>query len=944
METGSQGPASPREAEVLAMLGTHMSNAEIAGRLHISVRTVEAHVSSLLRKYGAIDRRALAAIAQDVVPTTELASKAEPAASPPAWHTTVVGRSHERDTVLAMLEAARLVTLTGPGGVGKTRLAVVIAAAAAPSFPLGSAFADLVPARDELVIQAVATALGVTERPGEPLDRAVLRRLSRGRRLLILDNCEHVLDAAAGFADRVLASGPGTTILVTSRERLGVPGERVVPISPMPLASDAEALSADRALAADPEFEAVPAIIAEICSRLDGVPLAIELAAARCASLGAIGLLTALDDIPRLLAAGRDRDQRHRSLRAVIGWSYELLSDEERALFRRLAVFAGSFDIAAAAAVTAGASRGEIADLLGRLADKSLVARDGAEGRWRLLDTVRAFAADQLAAGGELRDTQDRYLRWAADTAAALLERLGGQRTGGQRTDGQRTDGQPPGAQWRADFDAVAGDLRAALSHCPPGPAALPHQLTRTMGYLTYARRFLTEALDHFQDAARRAPEPLEAAADLRTAAQAVFATGLAGRAFDLHLAAAERAQGAGDGNVRAIALADAVVTAGRFTSGFAVCVPLERLHDLLAEAEAAADPRAPAVAPRLAAARAAIAAACGTPTDTSQPTARDSAIAEQAVGAARAAGDPVLVSGSLDALGVLSAQAGWFRQAHETTRERLALLRLMDRNHPYAAAEILAALHDAWLGALAVGNLPETLAIAQRFYDDDLLGAHPYRPASKMIPPLVLMGRFDEALCQADAMWAAWQRSGTPIAVWLAPAASATALALGLLGDDAGLRLWRARAQQATGTGNTPLARQNALFATFADLRVAVQTGATGEPADLVADAFAPSAHGWNQAYAQAAAAELAAAAGLPDAAVRLDAAATAAEQNDWACACVARADGRLHHDTAKLSESAERWQRIGARFERACTLRLLGQRPGPGAAAQAIRHRPAG
>jgi predicted ATPase len=248
------------------------------------------------------------------------------AAEPPAWHTTFIGRSLERDTVLAMLDAARLVTLTGPGGVGKTRLATVIAAAAGHSFLPGGAFADLVPVRDALVSQAVATALGVTERPGEPLDRAIIGRLSHGRRLLILDNCEHVLDAVAAFADRVLTSCPGTTILATSRERLGVPGEYVIPISALPLASDAEALFADRALAADPGFAADPAIVASICSRLDGMPLAIELAAARCASLGAGGLLAALDDMPRLLAGGRDRDQRHRSLRTVIGWSHDLLN------------------------------------------------------------------------------------------------------------------------------------------------------------------------------------------------------------------------------------------------------------------------------------------------------------------------------------------------------------------------------------------------------------------------------------------------------------------------------------------------------------------------------------------------------------------------------------------------------------------------------------------
>jgi len=898
-------PASPREAEVLTLLGAHLSNAEIAGQLHISVRTVENHVSSLLRKYGVAGRRALATLAADAKPAQEK-DREPPGLGSPAWHTSFVGRSHERDNVLALLDAARLITLTGPGGVGKTRFASVVAAAAAPWFDRGAAFADLVPVRPELVIQAIATALAVTEQPGEPLDSAILARLGGGRTLLILDSCEHVLDAVAGFADRVLTACPGTTILATSRERLGVPGERVVPVAPLPLASDAEELFADRALAADPAFAADPSIIAEICARLDGMPLAIELAAARCASLGPAGLLTALDDAQRLLAGGRSRDERHRSLRAVIGWSHDLLDDDERALFRRLAVFASGFGIAAATAITPDGRPGLTADLIGRLADKSLVTRQEAEGSWRLMDAVRAYAADQLAASGELAAIRDRHLSWAAATATALRQRLDDQ----------------PDTSWRHDFDAVATELRHALEHCPPGPAGTPHQLARAMGYLTFARRFLTEAPGHFQEAARRAPAPRDAAADLRAAARAVFATGLASRAFDLLLESAEQAGAAGDGDGKAAAIADAIVTAVRFPSGFPVQVPVERLRVLLAEALSAAGahtspgagrPAAgagtPAVHARLAAARAAITAA-----GEDQP-----ATAEEAVAAARASGDPVLLSGSLDMLSAVHTRAGRLRAARQVTGERLALLDLMDRDHPYPAAEILSALHDAWLGALAVGDLPGALAIARAYGADDLLGAHPYRPASKLIPPLVLMGRFDEALGHAEAMWDAWRRSGASIAVWVAPAAAAAGLALGLRGDDAGFHRWLARARRAAGpTVSDPP------FAAFASIRLAVHTGA-GDPAALVADAFGVRARTWHQGYDQAAAAELAVTAGLPDAASRLAEVTAPAAESDWAAACVMRASGRLHRDPGALTEAAERWRRIAARFERACTLRLL-------------------
>ncbi|MEV0719657.1 LuxR C-terminal-related transcriptional regulator, partial [Asanoa sp. NPDC050611] len=306
-------PVSEREAEVLALLGEHLSNAEIAAKLHISVRTVEHHVSGLLRKLGAADRRALA----------RAVAAAPAVAGVPVARDSFVGRAHERDALLAALGRPGLVTMLGPGGVGKTRLAAVLAA----GVPCRGAFADLVPVRAGFVDQAVAAALGVTEGAGQPLREAILERLRGGRVLLVLDNCEHVVDAVAGFVDRVLAACPACTVLVTSRERLNVPGEQVVPIGPLPLAADAEALFLDRARAVDPAFVADPADVALLCARLDGMPLAIELAAARSASLGVAGLLAGLDDALRLLDGGRGGAERHRSLRAVLGWSDELLDD-----------------------------------------------------------------------------------------------------------------------------------------------------------------------------------------------------------------------------------------------------------------------------------------------------------------------------------------------------------------------------------------------------------------------------------------------------------------------------------------------------------------------------------------------------------------------------------------------------------------------------------------
>ncbi|WP_185949476.1 LuxR C-terminal-related transcriptional regulator [Microbispora sp. KK1-11] len=889
---------SPREAEVLALLGEHLTNAQIARRLSISVRTVENHVSSLLRKHDAADRRALAAFA---------GRARAPMAAMPSWRTGFTGRAHERDTLPALLRPGALVTISGPGGVGKTRLAAVVAEAAAPDFPLGGAFVDLVPVRDGEVAGAAARALGVGESPGRSLADAVAHALDGGRRLLVLDNCEHVLDDAAALADRVLSSCPGVTVLATSRERLGIPGEHVVPISPLPLSSEAEALFVDRARAVDHAFAADPVLVAEICARLDGMPLAIELAAARCASLGAHGVLAALEDSLRLLAGSRHADERHRSLRAVLGWSHDLLGDDERALFPRLGVFAGAFDLDAACRTAPYASRGEVADVLGRLVDKSLVVRDGGSGgEWRLLATVRAYALERLAAAGELERVRELHLRWAAGTARSLADETlrppltetacGPSADMAWGRAGKRTP------QWQERFDAVGADLRSALRHAPPGPGAAAHELARSLGRLAYARRLMRESVAHFREAARRATDASDAAADLRCAAQAVFGAGLASGAFELLVESAERARVAGDRTAGAIALAQAVVTARRFLSGFAQPVAEPALRQLLEEAVAAARPGTavagdagttpgdggkPAVPDHIVAAHVAVALTWCPPSPRAFP---DPSLAGAAVAAARATGDPVLVSAALDAPASLAIRAGRFRRAYAIARERLQLIDGMNRSDPACAAEILDAFHHTWLSAFAAGDLEGALAVAERIAGDELLGAHPYRPAGKLIPPLVLLGRCEEALELAEPMWRAWRGSGAPIAAWLSPAASAVALAHGLRADREASLLWRKRAELALGPAADP-SSEPMVFAAFAAALAAAETGtATVEDtAELVARAFAGSPTGWSAAYARAAGAELAVRAGLPDAADRVAAARETAGENVWASARLA-------------------------------------------------------
>ena len=451
---------SAREAEVLDALRDHLTNAEIARRLHISVRTVESHVSSLLRKLGAVDRRGLAALASEVAAQATFGI-GEIVGLPTKW-TSFIGRRTELAEVSEAISSSRLVTIVGPGGVGKTRLAAVVAGLCTHNFPAGGAFVDLVPVRPEFVVEAVAAALGVIEHPQEPLERLVQRRLCTGRTLVVLDSCEHVLGAAAAFVASALASCPQLVVLSSSRERLGIIGERVVELAPLgltpigPDSSEAETLFVDRAgLAAG--FDASSPLIGEICCRLDGMPLAIELAAARSRSLGLDGLLAALDDHLRVLSRPGAHYDRHSSMRTVIDWSHELLDGEERAMFRRLGIFVGSFDLWSAATV---ASDGDIAvasDLIGRLADKSLLARgqDGAASRWRMLDTVRAYASEQLEVSGETANVRRRHLSWAAATARDIEQSL------------------DDDLEWQDRFDSVSDDLRTALQRAlAPRPTA----------------------------------------------------------------------------------------------------------------------------------------------------------------------------------------------------------------------------------------------------------------------------------------------------------------------------------------------------------------------------------------------------------------------------------------------------------------------------------------
>jgi predicted ATPase/class 3 adenylate cyclase len=348
----------------------------------------------------------------------------------PRQLTSFVGREVEVGRLCALVGDHSLVTLTGVGGVGKTRLAIEVAAEAAPVFPDGVWLCELAPVTDPAaVLETLAATLDVRPYPGRVLRDLLLEYLAPKRLLMVLDNCEHLLAAVAEVVNEILKRCPRVVVVATSREGLALPGEQIVAVPALNLPevdadpgvigqAEAVRLFCDRAVAANADFaltarNSTP--VAQLCRRLDGIPLAIELAAARVRSLSPEDLVSRLDQRFKLLTRGsRASLERHQTLRNAIDWSYDLLSVPEQAVLRRISVFAGSFDLAAAEAVVSGGDidSGDVIDLLTQLVDKSLLDVDPlARGvRYRLLETIRQYAQERLEASAEMAALRGRHL------------------------------------------------------------------------------------------------------------------------------------------------------------------------------------------------------------------------------------------------------------------------------------------------------------------------------------------------------------------------------------------------------------------------------------------------------------------------------------------------------------------------------------------------------
>jgi non-specific serine/threonine protein kinase len=402
-----------REEEVAALVAAGLTNREIAGRLSVAERTAEYHVEQIRNKLGFRSRVHIAAWFME-------REKAGPhvQGNVPVQLTSFVGRAREMVNVQRLLVENRLVSIAGPPGMGKTRLALQVARTMGSRFRDGSWLIELGPISDgKQVASALAAALRVAEQPGEDVLATVASALRQRRALLVIDNCEHLLDAAAASAEALLRACPEIRILTTTRQPLRATGEFAYRIPPL---AEAERLFYERAVQSVPDFELTPAVTA-ICRDLEGLPLAIELAAARVSQMSAEDLAAGLNRSLHLLTSGfRTAARRQQSLNAAIEWSHELLTRDERLVFARLSVFVGGFSLSAAEAVCGEGLR-EVGDLVLALTDKSMVstmARAGRSTRYRLLEALRQFAAERLVEAAELDRAQRRHFDFYVDWAA----------------------------------------------------------------------------------------------------------------------------------------------------------------------------------------------------------------------------------------------------------------------------------------------------------------------------------------------------------------------------------------------------------------------------------------------------------------------------------------------------------------------------------------------
>jgi len=904
-----------REAEILALIARHLTNAQIAAALFISTRTVESHVSAMLRKLQLRDRRSLARHAEAIPGLVAKSGRPEL----PVPVTSFVGRTSERATLAAALAEHRLVTATGPGGIGKTRLALSVAAEVAPGRRDGVWFVDLVHVTDPaMVIPAVAETVGVPEQRTTSVDLALVAVLAEREALLVLDNCEHVLDGVRACVELIIAGCPAITVLATGRSRLLLPYERlyVVPgLSVEEAGGDAVDLFTARVAASigDPSGPDLVRVAA-LCRALDGMALAIELAAARFAALGLDGLESGLDQRLRLLTAGTRLPDRHGSLRAAIDWSYGLLSPADRALLCSVTAFASWFDVDAARAV-AGTDRehAEIADGLARLAEHSLlVVERGEPTRYRALETIRQYGVERLAEAGELDRIRAGHERWCRDALAAL-----------RRTEPADIDGG-----WSTRFDRIVDDAGAALAWSAGVESRRPRaaELATDLAGLLFLRGRPAQAQRRYEQAAGLASTGAERADHLRLAAGAAASRFVGDDALRLLRMAADAALTVGDRAGAAKDLATMATYLNRAAGIMATPHPPADADALVAEARVLSD------GSPLAEAAIAIASEwIGVPGRSES---------RRAVELAQRAGDAIMHSCALDTLHAAHLFEDDLAEAARIVHRRLTLLDTVAVS-PISGFEFADGRLMATEIHLVTGDLPGAAAHAQAlarlpFYrDEDHLATCRHMLVD------ALAGRFDDAIQTGERFRTGWEHAGRPVARVLARGAYAVAMVYGMRGNDDQRAEW-IRFTIDLGVDSEQLATRLPYWPSVLDGLLALHrndpAAAVRRLAGDIDDRWVPYEGTWHDSgpwrpWYAALWAEAAVLDHREDATARIERSRHATRDNPIAAAMVERAAAIANADHDALIRIAATFNRLGCPYQQERTTQMVADRIPPSA-----------
>jgi predicted ATPase/DNA-binding CsgD family transcriptional regulator len=924
-EFGRPDPAlagvTDREVEVLELLGDQATHEEIASRLFISVRTVESHARSLRQKLDLDSRRALLKYA---VGFRALMVAERPRLRParlPEPLTSFVGRHAERRALAAALLDGRLVTAIGPAGVGKTRLALAVVRDAAPRYADGACHVDLATTTDAARIpQAMATALGVRGVTGQPMLDTLLSVLSDRDVLLLMDNAEHLVDPVAAAIERLLDGCPGVDVLATSRVRLAVPFERVYDVPGLSLPAgpegpdaegDAVALFTGRATAfglAAPD-EHGRARISRICRALDGMALAIELAAARAPALGLDGVEQGIGDQLALLTGGSWAQPRHRSLENALAWSYRLLSPADQQVLRRVATFVSPFT-SAAASVVAGygdVTRSDVAGSLGRLVESSLLTTVGTTAggvtRYRAWESIRQYARTQWVADLD-HEAQIQHLRWCRAGVAELLRAA--HAAGGD-------DGTA--GRWYDAVDALADEARAALDRVTEdGRHTEGAGLASELGNLLFRRGRIGEAQRRHEQAAELAPTPGDAHDHYVRAAQSAACALTGEDMLRLWECAAAAADGAGLPAARAVATARAAEVTQRWGGMFAERPAPAAVSEALAVARAAAvqEPRA----------RAALMIA---ELFVDEEQATIPVRAAEVIRLARQLEDPLLETAARDAWTMHDLNRGGMREAAAHSRRRVELLTDVELT-PAAAMELKDALHVAVFTALGVGDLGAARGAADQQRSLPFLREDGSVDDEEVLAPAALSGDWQTVVRRGEKYRNEWERAGRRCAPGRALSPSATLMVHRIREDAEATAVWLDVVSAVRGVPAASAMRGTVYGEVFEGIALLHRGAAAAALEELQGTPDSSPLNTVFGSWRSALLAEAAVLAGKPDATDRIAAAEAQAVGNPVAAALTCRASALHHDDGDALAEAADALDAAGCRYQWARTMVLMG------------------